>query len=222
VAEAWLLEHPERSSYGAPLAAPATPAEPQAPEVEKYTDLQKALWLWRRRTAEELGQPVYVIMSNEVMLRVAEQRPQTTEELGAIPGIGAQRLQHYGDAVLDIIKLHPAHDGDDELLAAQRQALAEAGAGNKAAAGKVRDTAATFSSPQLEKKLFMRLQEIRQKRAVAERTKPYAIAPDSLLRAIAQRAPADRDALEAIQGFRSSGLAPDVETIVAAITALRG
>jgi superfamily II DNA helicase RecQ len=163
-----------------------------------------------------------VIMSNEVMLRVAELRPQTMEELGAVPGIGAQRLQHYGKAVLDIIKLHPAQEGDQELLSTQRQALAEANEGGKAAAGKIRQAAASASSPQLERKILMKLQEIRQKRAVSERSKPYSIAPDSLLRAIAQRAPASTDDLYAIPGFRSSGLASDATQIVTAIAVLRG
>ena len=49
-----------------------------------------------------------------------------------------------------------------------------------------------------------KLQEIRQKRAVSERSKAYSIAPDSLLRAIAQRAPASTDDLYDIPGFRSS------------------
>jgi ATP-dependent DNA helicase RecQ len=181
-AEAWLREHPEFGALQpAPVAEGEAAAEPEAAEGDKYTDLQKALWLWRRRMAEELGQPVYVIMSNELMLRVAELRPQTLDELGSLPGIGAQRLQHYGAAILDIVKLHPARGGDEALLAVQRQALAETTEGNKAAAGKLRQAAAAHS-PQLERKILMRLQEMRQKRAVAERAKPYSIAPDSLLR----------------------------------------
>jgi ATP-dependent DNA helicase RecQ len=222
-AQAWLAEHPELNVYQEPLPKPEeeAAAEVETPEGDKYTQLQKSLWLWRRRMAEELGQPVYVIMSNEVMLRVAELRPQTLDELGALPGIGVQRLQHYGAAILDIVKLHPANSGDEALLATQRQALADAAQGGKATAGKIRETAATYS-PQLERKILMRLQELRQKRAVAERAKPYSIAPDSLLRAIAQAAPTTTDDLYAITGFRSSGLAGEAEQIVAAIAALSG
>jgi ATP-dependent DNA helicase RecQ len=221
-AEAWLAEHPELNTYSDPLPSDKQESSGlESEEVEKYTGLQKALWLWRRRMAEELGQPVYVIMSNEVMLRVAELRPQTIEELGAVHGIGAQRLQHYGAAILDIIKLHPAQAGDAELLSTQRQALVVASESAKAAAGKIRQSAASASSPQLERKILMRLQEIRQKRAVAERSKPYSVAPDTLLRSIAQRAPSSADDLYAIPGFRSSGLASEVNQILTAIEALR-
>jgi ATP-dependent DNA helicase RecQ len=165
---------------------------------------------------------VYVIMTNEVMLRVAELRPQNLDELAIVPGMGVQRLQHYGAAILDIVKLHPAQAGDEALLATQRQVLAETAEGGKAAAGKIRQAAATTTSPQVERKILMRLQEIRQKRAVAERTKPYAIAPDSLLRTIAQQGPASAADLEAITGFRNSGLSGDKDQIVAAIASLRG
>jgi superfamily II DNA helicase RecQ len=224
-AEAWLAEHPELNTFGDPLPGQEPSAEasaaPETPEGDKYTELQKALWLWRRRTAEELGQPVYVIMTNEAMLRIAEVRPQNLDELAMVPGMGAQRLQHYGAAILDIVKLHPAQSGDEALLTTQRQVLAETAEGGKAAAGKIRQAAASTSSPQLERKILMRLQEIRQKRAVAERTKPYAVAPDSLLRTIAQQGPASADDLEAITGFRNSGLAGDKDQIVAAIASLR-
>jgi superfamily II DNA helicase RecQ len=160
-------------------------------------------------------------MTNEAMLRVAELRPQNLDELAAVPGMGAQRLQHYGAAILDIVKLHPAQAGDEALLTTQRQVLAETAEDGKAAAGKIRQAAATTSSPQLERKILMRLQEIRQKRAVSERTKPYAIAPDSLLRSIAQQGPTSTDDLETITGFRNSGLAVDKDQIVAAIATLR-
>lgn len=221
-ADAWLLEHPDLNVLGEPLPVEDDAGHSGPAEGDKYTALQKALWLWRRRMAEELGQPVYVVMTNEVMLRVAEMRPQTMEELAAIPGMGGQRLQHYGAAVLDIVKLHPANSGDQDLLAAQRQVLAEAAEGSKAAASKLRQSAAVHS-PQLERKLLMRLQEIRQKRAVLERSKPYSIAADALLRAIAQRAPESADELFAIPGFRSSGLADEsvVRQILEMIAALQ-
>ncbi len=223
-AEAWLAEHPELAFYQeAPAAVEpvAGASDEDAAEGVKYTGLQKALWLWRRRTAEEFGQPVYVVMSNETMLRVAEVRPQTLDELALLPGIGGQRLQHYGAALLDIIKLHPLQEGDSDLLATQRETAAASAEEGKTAAGKIRQAVATASSPQLERKILMRLQEIRQKRAVSERSKAFGVASNKLLQAIAQMAPSSMDALEAISGFRDSGLKDDAQQIIAAIAALR-
>jgi len=220
-AEAWLAEHPELNVFQAPLVeASEGSVEPEIAEGAKYTDFQKALWLWRRRVAEELGQPIYIVMSNEVMLRIAETRPQSLDELSVLPGIGGQRLQHYGAALLDLVKLHPSQAGDLELLVAQRLTQAEAAEDAKVAAGQIRQAAAGHS-PQIERQIYLRLQEMRQKRAVVERVKPYSIASDNLLREIARRAPGSVDELMALQGFRSGGLATEANQILTMIAALR-
>ena len=52
-----------------------------------------------------------MIMSNDLILRIAERRPQTLEELAELPGMGAQRLEHYGPTLLDLIHLNPAIQG---------------------------------------------------------------------------------------------------------------
>jgi ATP-dependent DNA helicase RecQ len=178
---------------------PAAVEEEPPAEGDKYTALQKALWLWRLRRAEAQGQPTYMIMSNELILRIAETRPQTLEELAALPGMGAQRLEHYGPAILDLIHLNPPQEGDQELLAAQR-----------AAPRPHYQTAAPPAepaiSPQVERKIFLKLQEMRQKQAIARGDKPSFIASNTLLKQIAQRAPTTPEALERVPGFKDSGL----------------
>jgi len=215
-AEAWLAEHPELAAYGEAAPEAETPAAEPEPESDRYTALQKALWLWRRRLADELAQPTYVVMRNELMLRIAEARPQTLEELGALPGMGAQRLQHYGAALLDIVKLNPPQPGDDQRLAAQRAQLDVQTAARSAAAQEVEQI-----SPQLEKQIYMRLQEMRQKLAISNRAKPFTIAGDPLLKEIARRAPTSLDALQAVPGFAASGLGKASAQIITMIAALR-
>jgi ATP-dependent DNA helicase RecQ len=215
-AETWLSEHPELATYGE--AAPETEASTAETETEsdRYTALQKALWLWRRRLADELVQPVYVVMRNELMLRIAEARPQTLEALAALPGMGAQRMQHYGEALLDIVKLNPPQPGDDERLAVQ---CAELDAQQAARSAAVQE--AEQVSPQLEKQIYMRLQEIRQKLAISNRARPFTIASDPLLKEIARRAPASLDALQAVPDFAASGLSKVSAQIITMIAALR-
>ncbi len=78
-AEAWLAEHPDLAQLGeAPVVEEGAEAEVGEEQAagDKYTLLQKAIWLWRRRSAEEQGQPPYMIMSNELILRIAESRPK--------------------------------------------------------------------------------------------------------------------------------------------------
>lgn len=216
-AEAWLAEHPELANYGEASPTLEEPAQASAEDTVHYTALQKALWLWRRRLAEQLGQPPYVVMRNELILQIAETRPQTLEELGALPGMGAQRLRHYGETILDLIKLNPPQPGDEEKLAAQRQARQSIPASSLNASEKPSGVVAA----QMQKQIYTRLQELRQKLAVKARIRPYQIAGDPLLKTIAQQAPATLEELDAIPGFRTSGLAQEAVQIVTMIEAIR-
>ena len=215
-AEIWLEDHPELAELG---PAPETPdePEPEAAAGDKYTDLQRKLWAWRKRSAEEQGQPPYVIMSNELMLRIAETRPQTLEELATLPGMGTQRLQHYGPVILDLIQLNPLHEGDDTLLKTQRDELSSAETRVQA---RVKEQSAAVS-PQVERKIYTKMQEFRQKAAVGERIPTYQVASNTVLKAIAHTAPDSLDELNAILGFRSCGLSGQSEQILTFIAAAK-
>jgi len=212
-AETWLEEHPDLAEYG---EAPEPSAEEEAAAAEtsegdKYTSLQKALWNWRRRTAEQLGQPPYVIMSNELMLRIAETRPQDEASLAALPGMGAQRLENYGPTILDLVQLHPAKAGDDELMQAQRENQTQT---EQKVRAKVAAEGGSGVSARVERRIFMKMQELRQKKAVSQDSKPYLVANNGILKNIAQTAPETLAELEQIVGFRSSGLSDEVEQIL--------
>lgn len=210
-AELWIAQHPEQAVYGeAPMVNTPEQADAAVEPAGQYTALQKALWHWRRRISAEMGQPPYVVMSNDLMLAIVERRPQTLDELGTLPGIGAQRLQHYGPQILDIIKLNPVGEGDAEMLATQHVTRAE----SKVLA--VRKTV----PPRVERQLVLKLQELRQKRAVLNRLKPFQIASNTLIQEIARRAPASLAELESIPGFATSQLGADATQIVIYVAAL--
>ncbi|MEM7532962.1 MAG: RecQ family ATP-dependent DNA helicase [Chloroflexota bacterium] len=218
-AELWLVEHPELMEKGPePEISPDAEGEAEAPaEGDKYTALQKALWLWRRRTADEQGQPPYVIMSNELMLRIAEVRPQSLDELGAMQGMGMQRLQYYGPTILDLINLNPLDDGDDALLQEQRTNLVQTQA-------KVREAfhaQAQAVSPKVERRIYMKLQEMRQKKSITQGQKSYAIASNTLMKNLSKVAPESLEELDKMVGFRSSGIKDDAEAILAIIKEAR-
>ena len=217
-AEIWLTEHPELGEMAPPPESPEGEPAELPEEAEKYTALQKALWLWRRRSAEELGQPPYVIMSNELMMRIAELRPQSMDDLSGLPGMGEQRLQRFGPTILDLVKLNPAHSGDDNLLHSQREAQTATAEEIKQ---KVQSKLAAVS-PQVEKRIFLKLQELRQKKAITERSKPYLVASNTLLKSISQTAPTTREELEKILGFRTSGFQDEVERILVVVREAQG
>ncbi|MDR0945566.1 MAG: DNA helicase RecQ, partial [Bifidobacteriaceae bacterium] len=65
--------------------------------------LFERLRAWRAGVARERGVPAYVIFHDATLRAVAEQRPRDRTELGGISGIGAAKLESYGDAVLGVV-----------------------------------------------------------------------------------------------------------------------
>ncbi|MDI9238888.1 DNA helicase RecQ [Lysobacter sp. LF1] len=74
-----------------------------APMVELDRDSQirfDALREWRSATAREQNIPAYVIFHDSTLRAIAEASPDDLDELSRIPGIGASKLDRYGEAVL--------------------------------------------------------------------------------------------------------------------------
>ncbi|MGV8941869.1 MAG: DNA helicase RecQ [Lysobacter sp.] len=55
---------------------------------------------WRADMAREQNIPAYVIFHDATLRAIAESDPADLDELGQIPGIGASKLERYGEAVL--------------------------------------------------------------------------------------------------------------------------
>ncbi|MES2700567.1 MAG: DNA helicase RecQ [Pseudomonadota bacterium] len=65
-----------------------------------------ALRALRRELAKEAGVPPYVVFHDATLRDMATLRPATRSELGALPGVGAKKLEAYGDAFLAAIRQH--------------------------------------------------------------------------------------------------------------------
>ena len=63
-----------------------------------------ALRNWRRDRAKEQGVPPYVIFQDKTLVEIALQEPRDFNALGRINGVGAGKLDRYGQAVLDALK----------------------------------------------------------------------------------------------------------------------
>jgi ATP-dependent DNA helicase RecQ len=60
----------------------------------------------RRDLAKQGQVPPYVVFHDSVLRDMAGLKPQTRAALGDLPGIGAKKVEAYGDAFLRIIRLH--------------------------------------------------------------------------------------------------------------------
>lgn len=58
----------------------------------------------RKKLADELGKPPYVIFNDASLAEMAEQQPQTPFELLKINGVGDSKLEKFGDQFLDVIR----------------------------------------------------------------------------------------------------------------------
>ncbi len=91
------------------IAKPAKPA-PRGRRRETAASnpigdpLFEALRALRRELAEQGGVPPYVIFHDSTLREMAERRPSGLADLGAIGGVGARKLEAYGDAFLGVIR----------------------------------------------------------------------------------------------------------------------
>ncbi|MBJ6122769.1 DNA helicase RecQ [Sphingomonas mollis] len=87
---------PKRERRGKRVAAvAANPAD---------NPLFEALRAKRRELAQAAGVPPYVIFHDSVLRDMAAQRPASRAELSILSGIGARKLDAYGDAFIEVIR----------------------------------------------------------------------------------------------------------------------
>ena len=68
--------------------------------------LWEALRQHRRELATAQGVPAYVIFHDATLAEMVEQQPQSLAALSAISGIGARKLEDYGEGFLAVILAH--------------------------------------------------------------------------------------------------------------------
>ena len=68
--------------------------------------LFERLRIWRSATAKEHGVPAYVIFHDATLSEIARLSPQSADELRAVSGIGARKLESYGMALIEVCRSH--------------------------------------------------------------------------------------------------------------------
>jgi len=66
-------------------------------------ELLDRLKAWRTAESQEQQVPAFVVFTDATLTEIAEQRPTGPAALVAIPGIGARKLDRYGQAVLALV-----------------------------------------------------------------------------------------------------------------------
>ncbi|MEN9844263.1 MAG: putative ATP-dependent helicase [Pseudomonadota bacterium] len=90
-----------RDSRDARAATAQAQYEQLPPEAQaRYT----ALKTWRSQVAREHNLPAFIIFHDNTLLALAQQPPQTLEDLNHIPGIGHKKREAYGAQVLAVLE----------------------------------------------------------------------------------------------------------------------
>lgn len=114
-----------------PTKAKATRRGKGGSPAKGHGALWEALREHRKKLADAQGVPAYIIFNDATLAELNEQRPQSLSALGGITGIGARKLEDYGEGFLAVIMAHkdassraPAGDSAQESAALLRQGLA--------------------------------------------------------------------------------------------------
>ncbi len=169
-----------RGEAGITLRKDTITKAPRRPAVkalvsEEDAPLLSALKAKRRALAEEARVPAYVIFTDKTLIEMAETRPMTLDDMARISGVGATKLDRYGDAFLTVITGEAA-----EAVHPMRRAIAGRG----------------------EAEIFDRLMEAQQDLMRGDDgTGKYLSVTHSTLRKIAERKPGSLGDMARIAGM---------------------
>ena len=135
--------------------------------------LLSALKAKRRALAEAAKVPAYIVFNDRTLIEMAELRPASLDAMARITGVGAKKLERYGDDFLAVI------NGEAEALHPSRRKLAGHAAGT----------------------LYDQLMQVQADLAQGEcgTQKPLSCSA-SLLAKVAQRRPRDASEMERLLG----------------------
>jgi ATP-dependent DNA helicase RecQ len=97
-----------RSARGGRAARGGADKPPPLPLDEEATLRFTALKAWRGEVAREHNLPAYIVFHDAALAEMARECPATLEELSAIGGVGARKLEAYGEQILRVIA-HPSN-----------------------------------------------------------------------------------------------------------------
>jgi ATP-dependent DNA helicase RecQ len=60
----------------------------------------------RKVLADARRVPAYIVFSDATLLKMAERRPRSLDDLRTVPGVGPRKLLEYGEAFLDLLREH--------------------------------------------------------------------------------------------------------------------
>jgi ATP-dependent DNA helicase RecQ len=83
--------------------SPRSRGEDDGERDYRQTAMEKSLRSWRLGVARQQGVPPYVILHDKTLLAIVTARPQSTDGLLDVPGMGPAKVEKYGTAILALV-----------------------------------------------------------------------------------------------------------------------
>ena len=93
------LPRQRKPKRGAPSTLPARDAL-----AGESGDVFQALREWRKGVAKEHGVPAYTVFHDATLQEIARRLPDSLDGLRGISGIGATKLERYGEPILKVVR----------------------------------------------------------------------------------------------------------------------
>ncbi|XDG00563.1 hypothetical protein ABKA04_000178 [Annulohypoxylon sp. FPYF3050] len=182
-----------------------TVSDPEKPEISK--GLYEKLVSHRTRQAKSEGVAPFIVASNKVLEGLARYRPANKTELLEMYGIGENKVSRYGEEWLSIIsedlKKHPK-ETPKEPPEKPRLPLKEKTSNKVVTSKKDFQKSHILKFRDSHEELYLRLYEHRKTQATIRGFRPYLVATNTVLEALAEKSPKDMQELRAIEGMESS------------------
>jgi cysteine-S-conjugate beta-lyase len=108
------LEHTPEPEPIEPDEPEGAPNDPMPALKDTLATLENAalerfarLVAWRDSAALEEGVSRFLVASNAIVQAIAEANPDSLEALGGVHGVGAKKLERYGQRILDVLRQEP-------------------------------------------------------------------------------------------------------------------
>ncbi|MDJ0378988.1 DNA helicase RecQ [Cryobacterium sp. PH31-L1] len=98
-----LRREPDRPARSSAARRPSAAKVAAADLSTAQETLFEALRVWRSAESKEQGVPAYIVFGDATLIAVAAAGPTTLAALDGITGIGAKKLEAYGDALLEVV-----------------------------------------------------------------------------------------------------------------------
>jgi ATP-dependent DNA helicase RecQ len=81
-----------------------SPPDPTVALTPGQQQLEEALRAWRKAEAAKTGKPAFIVLADKVLHNIAASQPRTLSELLEVPGIGPDKADRYGAAIIALCR----------------------------------------------------------------------------------------------------------------------